>query len=775
MKISLAWIFDHIQADYRTIDVPALMTKLSQTTAEVENYRMVDCVVAKFSLVTIQSITNEVYAYSPEWLKKMTLSKRTDAREGAWYLVVQHDTGYRWATSTDLGGEKEMIVPALEVTAEEQKGKWKKSFERKDYIIEIDNKSINHRPDLWGHRGFAREIAALLGYTLKPLEQLCASLKVIAKEQQAPAGAESPFTLVVENSSLISRFAGLSIPHITSTPSYLWMVTRLSRIDSRSLNGIVDSTNYVMFDTGQPLHAFDADQLSHQTLIARRARNKEMLTLLDDRLIELDDKDIVIADGSRPVSLAGIMGGKETSVRSTTTTLFIESAHFDPATIRKSAQHHKIRTEASARFEKNIDPNDTVMAIQRFLHLLNEIGMKYTPASAIISLGKLLQPPVVEVSHQFIESRLGTSIAPAFVEKTLTKLEFQVKEKHEHNDIIYKIMVPSFRATKDIAIKEDIVEEVGRFYGYDQIRPQLPLHETKPTSLHAVMQQYKIKQLLAFGLSMRELYTYAFFDESFLQKIGWEPAKAVKVKDPVSGNWYRLVTTLIPNMFKAIAENYNEYNELRFFEWARAWMPGQEIEEKKLVTGIFYTKRASLNFYDMKAELDKIFVQIGMPVQWRSVQELSSPWFDASHTAQLEHNGELVGVAGMVDSLFLKRFADGSAFIFELNGTLLAAYEKAIHRFQPLPRYPSMERDISMMVPLALSVEEVTRLMLDADATIRSVVLIDMFQKKEWKEERALTFRYIVRATDRTLTKEEADRIDKKLHHVITQAGATIR
>lgn len=772
MKISIAWIFDHINADYRTIDIPALITKLSQTTAEVERYQEIDLSLAPFTLVTIQSITNEVYVYSPELLKKITLPKRLDAQEDAWYLIIQEQDTYRWATSSDLGGQKEMLLPSIHVPEEYQKGAWKKSFEKKDYIIEIDNKSINHRPDLWGHRGFAREIAAILGHAMHPIEKLCAPIKIVTQDQQV---SKYPYTIRIEDSALVSRFAGLYIPSIAYTPSLLWMMTRLSRVDNRAINTIVDCTNYVMLDTSQPMHAFDADRLTHQTVVARKARNKEMLTLLDDQLIELMDKDMVIADGSRPVSLAGIMGGKESSVRPTTTALFLEAAHFDPTMIRKSSQQHKIRTESSARFEKNIDPNQNGMALQRFVQLLKDAHITYQETYPIISFGALLQPPSIEVSHHYIEDRLGTSIAPTFVRTTLEKLDFHVKEKHEHDGLEYKVIVPVFRATKDIAIKEDIVEEVGRFYGYGNIELQLPSSLTKPSSLHTVIQRYRMKQLLAFGLSMRELYTYAFFDESFLHKISWEPSKTVQVKDPVSENWYRLVTTLMPNMFKAVAENHNTYDELRFFEWARSWTQGHEIIEKKIVTGIFYTKRSKLSFYDIKAELHKIFVQLGMQVQWQSVQDITYPWFDHAQTAHLDHNGESLGIAGMIDQSYMHNFAEGSAFVFEMNADMVAAYEKPLHRFSPLPKYPAIERDISMMVPLSLSVEELTRIIMHADNHIHAVTLIDMFQKKEWKDERALTFRYIIRAADRTMTKDEADAIDKKLHERITQAGATLR
>lgn len=775
MKVSIAWVFDHIDADYHAVDIPELMDKLNNITAEIEGYRKIVCDVAHYTLVTIQSVhEQEIQAYSPELLKKITVSIRSGIQENECYLVVKEDATYRWATTLDLGGQKEMFLPAIHVDSVQQKGVWKKAFEKNDYIFQVDNKSITNRPDLWGHRGFAREIAAILDFPMKPLSDFCVAIKEMPYDVSSKANSDCPFLLNIEDSSLTHRFAGLSLPAVRHTPSLLWMVARLARVDSRSINAIVDCTNYVMLDTSQPMHAFDANRLKEDTIIARRARNKEMLMLLDDQMITLTSNDIVIANGSRPIALAGIMGGKETSVHEKTEALFLESANFNATTIRQSSLQHKIRTEASARFEKSLDPNQNVMALRRFIKLLKEADISYQAAQAIISLGKPIASPVIQVAHNFIEARLGVSIAPDFVSTTLEKLDFSVVE-HSEDTLIYTITVPTFRATKDIALPEDIVEEVGRFYGYAQIPAQLPLVGTKPSPLHSIMQQYRIKQLLAFGLSMRELYTYAFFDESFLHEIDWDPGKTVQVKDPVSENWQRLVTTLMPNMLKAIAQNYNEYDQLRFFELARCWSLGAEITEQKRLTGIVYSKHSLLNFYDVKAQIHKLFIQLGMPVRWNTILKKPYPWFDINQTAHLEYNGQSVGLAGMIDQSFIKKCIEGSLFIFEFNAQLLLDYQKTVTQFVPLPKYPPINRDISMMVPMALSVHEITYIISQVDPCICSVQLIDMFQKKEWKEERSLTFRYVLRAEDKTMTKDQADKISKKVYDAVTKAGAIIR
>lgn len=774
MKISIAWIFDHIEADYRTIDISHLMQKLNEITAEIEHDYAVSIDLSNLSLVQLTAITNECAAMSAEWNTKMTLPKRADAKEGRVYLVAKEGKSYRWATTLDLGAHKEMLVPAIAADESMQKGGWKKGFEMKDHIFEVDNKSITNRPDLWGHRGFAREVAAILNLKLKPISDFCADISVVTHEDAASANEAMPYSITRKDTEGCKRFAGLYVPAVSWSPSLLWMISRLSRVDSRSIDALVDCTNYVMLDTSQPMHAFDADTLSKHAITARRGQNKETLVLLDDQKIELSNHDIVIADGQHPVALAGIMGGKATAVTDSTNALFLEAANFDAATIRRSSLAHKVRTEASARFEKTLDPNQNIMALTRYVALLKENGIECTVADQIHSLGTLMQSPVIQVSQSFIERSIGTSIAPAFVRDTLEKLEFGVRELHEGDELMYEITVPSFRATKDVTIKEDIVEEVARFYGYDAIPLSLPYFQTKPSSLHAVMQQYRIKQIMAFGLNMRELYTYSFFDESFLLDIGWQPEATAQVKDPVSQNWHRLVTTLCPAMFKAVAENHVAHDELRFFEWARTWHQQQDITEKKVLTGIFYNKH-NLNFYDAKAQLSQLFNGLSLNVDWRPVGQVPYPWFDEQQTAVIEHNGQYVGVAGIVDAGFFKKVAPGSAFIFELDARLLAEYQKPVTRFEPLPKYPSIDRDISIMASLSLSVAELSSLIAKVDSAIKSVSLMDMFEKKEWKDARALTFRYIMRNADRTMTKDEAEAIDKRVVSALEKVGATIR
>ncbi len=774
MKISIAWIFDHIDARVQDIDVPALIQKLNETTAEIEQWQKIKIDLKPFALAQVKSITNDIHVAIPEWDTDARMPQRSDAVEGNWYLVIKEGDAYSWALSTDLGGHKEMILPAMTGETAMQDGSWKQSFETYDVIFDIDNKSITHRPDLWGHRGFAREVAAILDLKLLPLDDFIISKKVVPHEWSAQGVADNPFSLKIEAPESCKRFAGYTLSEVKNQPSLLWMATRLSRVDSRSIDALVDFTNYVMLDISQPMHAFDADHLSSKSVVVRMAQNKEKLTLLDGQEIELTSQDVIVADGDRPVSLAGIMGGKFSGVSPETTSVFLESANFDAATIRRSSQRHKVRSESSARFEKSLDPNQNVDAIMRFLKLLEDAQMPFAGSQDILSLGPLVQAPERTVSHAFIEARLGISIASSFIESTLRKLGFQVRQEKK-DVVVYHIVVPTFRATKDIDIKEDIVEEIGRFYGWSNITPQLPFMQTVPKSTHVPMQIGRIKHLLSYGLSMRELYMYSFFDESFLKEISWDPGDTIRVKDPVSQNWHRLVTTLIPNMLRAVWQNAHEHEELQFYEWARSWSVEADGTERKKLSGIMYAKKKSIDFYDCKAKLHQLFELLGIDVQWQHSSDQQYPWNDASQTAVILAGDTVIGTAGMVDPLFMKKIADGSAFIFELDAAFLETYEKPVVRYKPASKYPPIDRDVSVLAPLAITVSQMSSIIADVDPRIVSVQLVDMFQKKEWKQERALTFRYRIQDEHETLTKSQADTLSAGVHAVLEKAGAQIR
>jgi len=772
MKISLAWLFDHINADWKKVDINYLINQFNTKTAEIEGFTKISIDLSLFTLVKVKEVRSDaIIVESSEWKKIYTLSLRDGVSKNSFYIVKKEGKTVRWAEGSDWKSEKECLIPAIYCDEKLISGGWKKHFENEDYIFEVDNKSITHRPDMWGHRGFAREVAALLDLPFNSLDTLLHQKKVIQFDGMiAPSTKDNPFTIDVKGKDGCRRFAGLYIQECEYKPSLIWMAARLLRVDSKPIDAIVDIANYVMLDLSQPMHTFDAEKITTKKIVPRFAENKEKLTLLDGEEIELTSEDYVITDGKRPIGLAGIMGGLNSSITPQTTSIFLESACFYASSVRHSSIRYKIRTEASMRFEKSLDPNQNTFAIMRFLKLMDEADINMTTATEIVSVGAPAKPIVVDISHDFIQKCLGTTVAEDFIISTLERLGFEVAQKED----IFSITVPTFRSTKDVGIKEDVVEEICRFFGYTEIPFVLPEREMKPFSLAAVMKLRAIKELMAYTLQMREVWNHAFFDESFLRKIEWTAEDSLTVKNPVSENWQRMATSLIPGLLKNVDNHAADYDQLRFFEWGRIWQGAPE-NEQQVLAGIFFDKKNELNFYDVKNELMNLFSMLKIDVSWKQIEKTDVPWFAPYQTAVIMYNNEQIGIAGKINPLFLRNLAEGDAFIFEINGDFLLRFKPQLARFKYLSKYPLVERDISFLIPLEKTVDKLEELIADISPVITSVKLIDMFEKPEWEGKKALTFRFVLQQKDKTLSGKEADDVLNTVTKRLEKEGAEIR
>lgn len=774
MKLSLAWIFDHIDADWHSISVPDLVAQWTSSICELDQVKAVSFDVSRYSLArVIKSDESGVRLQSPEWAAEYTLTPRANAYLDHWYLIHKDaDQAIRWATLSDFGSVKEGLFPACRVADAASTAGWKQSVEAKDYIFEIDNKSINNRPDLWGHRGFAREIATMLRLPLKPENTIFATTSVRSFDGTVSPTAESPIGITLKDTDQCSRIAGVYIDNIIVQPCDLAMALRLARVDSKPINYIVDLTNYVMLDIGQPMHAYDAKTIHSGMIAPRFAHTGDKLQLLDGQTITLSSSDFVIADGQTPIGLAGVMGGATTAISDKTTSLFVESGCFDATMIRRTANHHKLRTEASARFEKSLDPEQTQQAILRMLKLAHDDHMTMKVAPYIVSLGVAAKKTTLLLSHAYIETTLGTSVSVEKVKDILERLGFGVAYKQD----TYEILVPSFRATKDITLKQDIVEEIGRFVGYQSIEPVLPKRITQPVDVYALMRMRRLRNHCAYGLSMHELASYAFFDEQFLRQLSWQPTHTIEVANPLSEQWYRLITSLIPTMIRAVVHNSADHDTVRFFECAKIWSNKQQVEELSVVAGILFDKKKPVDFYEAQQELQSLFDILDMKqVTWHRVDAPEQAWFMPYQTADIKIGDHLIGRAGKINPAFLHTVCEGDAFIFELDATVLKHFKPATHRYQPLSKYPDVVRDVSLFVPIENTAESLKSRIKQVDAVIISVDLVDAFHKAEWADHKALTFRYVLRDTTKTFTKDEVDVIAERIVSALQMHGAQIR
>ncbi len=788
MKLSLNWIFDHIQSTWQRHDVPELIKSFNAHVLEIEHIEYISVDLSLFAVGSIKALHPDALSvFIPEFNQEVTLPLRSDAFPGNLFLLCKHDNEWHWAQGQDFKSAKEGFIPRLSMHDDQVKGSWKDAFQSEDYRLTIDNIAISHRPDLWGHRGFAREIAALINTPMIPLYDLTATIPVKEFDHEASKTPEAPFSLKIDDRQGCRRLAGMYISHTEPEGSWLDMAYRLLLVDARPLNALVDTTNYVMFDLSQPLHAFDANKLSVKQLVAKKARKGESLLLLDDQKIELTGDDLIISDGKKPLALAGIMGGKECSVSDTTDSLLIEAASFDPSIIRKSSTYFKTRSEASTRFEKDLDPNQNVTALLRFVHILSQRARLFEMPKAILSVGHPAKPRIIEVTHEYLEKKLGVSLEPSFIDESLTKLDFGVEcindecikdERIKDAPKTYRIIIPTFRGTKDVVAKEDIAEEVGRCFGFGAIPHKVPALTLKPHSLTPLFRLDRIRHYLAFAATMHEVKSYPLYDNEWLVKIGYEPKGAARVINPVAQHMEKLVTSLVPGLLKNINQNSAHIDWVNFFEYNTIWhKEGKVLDEKQSLAGIFYHEKSPIDFYDKKCVLFNLFAELNFEVSLEKPDKKNlAPWYHPHKTMALVMNKQCIGFAGNAHPAFLHRAVLGDAFIFELDADALLSVPDTTHTFTPLSKFEHTWADISMLVPVTLTYQILKEAIEKLDDRIFSVSLIDYFQKPEWHDQRSLAIRYFARAQDHTLTGQEIEELhDKVVSHLDKQFGVQIR
>ncbi|MFH1831226.1 MAG: phenylalanine--tRNA ligase subunit beta [bacterium] len=792
MKLSIAWIFDHIDANWQDIDINTIATKFNKITAEIENVHHVSVNLDNFYLAQRTTQTSTT-VHVPELKQDVTISQRTDPTEqvlaktkSSVYLVKKTGETFTWASLADFGLDKAGLIPALDADAQDLTGVWRTKFEKKDIIIEVDNKSITHRPDMWGHRGFAREIAAFLDLPLLPEKKFLAKLTSKQFNTSSQTTETTPFIIENNAQKQCKIFNGLYIPSIKNKPSDIFIMSRLLKVDARPINSLVDLTNYVMLDWSQPVHAYDAEKIAEKKIIIRMAKQDEKLILLDSNELTLTPQDLVIADEKKAIGLAGIMGGLHDSINAQTTSLFFESANFDPGTVRKTALKHKTRSDASSRFEKSLDPNQAIQAIMRFVNLAKQYKLKIKTAHEIVSVGTPAPQETIEIDHIFLENRSGIKLTPGEIKKLLSPLEFGVTIKSK-KPLIYTITVPTFRSSKDVKIKEDILEEVVRTYGSEKIALELPRRINVPSDLSPVMRMRKIKQLLAYGSHMIEQQNYSLCDEQNLTELGIQIEAPIHIVNPVSEIFYRLTPSLIPGLLKNIKENSANHESINFFESGRIW-PVQKNStnpdcalEQKSIAGIFFEKRKPVDFYVAKQEISQLFGALGFDkhdINWKKITTTDPIWYMPFQSAHLTLNGKTIGSAGKINPALLAKMGmlpESDAFIFELNGDFLLQEPVETKNFKPFSRFQETYFDISALVPLTLTTKTLEQNMRATSNLINNVQLIDFFEKEEWPDSRSLTFRLGVSHPEKTLERYEIEEIRTAVISAIEKIGAQLR
>lgn len=452
-----------------------------------------------------------------------------------------------------------------------------------DTVFEIDNKSLTNRPDLWGHYGIAREIAALTGRKLKNIDienlEKYNNLKEVSVE--------------VEDKEKCYRYTAIQVENITAKKFDVNKRIRLYYCGMRSINLLVDLTNYIMLELGQPMHAFDKN-LVNNIKVKSIEKSIEFKTL-DDVTRKIDKGTLMICNNNEPIAIAGIMGGANSEIKDETNSLVLESANFDSVCIRKSAVDLKLRTDASAHYEKSLDPEITDIAIKRYIKLLkeNDNGIKVTSKLTDIYVKKY---PIIkiEITREYINSRIGIELSLNRIKEILSSLEFEIEENGES----LTVKVPSFRATKDISIKADVVEEIARIYGYDNIEPQT---KNQPLRIVEIDGEKKtentIKDLLAIKYGLSEIHTYIWYDRKKNKELNIEVNENnIKLANSLNANFNVLRESMIPSLLYTLSENIKYYPNVNIFECGRTFEypnKGEECIENKSLGIVLCSKNKS--------------------------------------------------------------------------------------------------------------------------------------------------------------------------------------
>lgn len=656
-----------------------------------------------------------------------------------------------------------------------------KALHLDDVTIEVDNKSLSNRPDLWGHIGMAREVATIYHKKF-----------TVPAPPEIKAGNEIKLAVSVEDAVLCPRYMAVALTGIQIEASPEWMQKRLEACGIRPINNIVDITNYVMLELGQPCHAFDAKQISDHKIVVRRASENEKFITLDEKEHTLTSDMLMICDGEKSLALAGIMGGLHSGITESTSSVIFESATFEPGAIRKTSTRLGLRTDSSARFEKSLDPINAELGLKRLVELTQKICPQSKVASAVVDLyPKKPATKTIATSFEFLEGKIGMVLDHKKVVDILERLGFTI-EKGKKGAL--KITVPSWRATKDISIAEDIVEEVVRIIGYENVPSTLPTFSITPPRQNAVkVLERQIKELLALEQNFTETYNYSFESPEWLQKLGVNTSLHLELANPIAKDRPLIRRSLIPNLLENVESNLHRFNEIKMFETGRVYKieeAGERVEAKSnellprqdTYLGLVYAKKQdAIPFFVLSKVVANIFAHLHVHADLVAAQDENSaatPWVHGGRFAFIQVNGAIVGKITELHPLVAKNLGIEERVAFaEMNINILSENLKEEVSYVPLSLYPDVVRDIAFVVEKSAAHAAIVAQIKNADALIQKVELFDVYEGERLGEnKKSMAYHITYGSNEKTLTTEEVDIAHKKVLETLQkQFGAEIR
>lgn len=666
-----------------------------------------------------------------------------------------------------------------------------------DWIIEIDNKSLTHRPDLWGHRGIAREVAAIYRRELRPLDS-----------DLGPTGDAAPLPLRVE-SDACSRYLAVGIEGVTNGRSPDWMRNLLLAVGQRPLTLCVDLSNFVMLDLGQPNHLFDRRRISPEGIVVRDAREGETLETLDGVERKLDPSDMLICSGNAPVALAGIMGGEASSVQDDTTELLLEVASFDAARVRRSSARLGLRTDASARFEKSLDPTLPMETAGHLVNLLRELqpGVRVTASPS--DEGTWSDPALtLELRGERVRSLLSPEIDDDEIEDILRRLTFGVQRSGSN----FTVDVPSRRSTKDVTIEQDLVEEIGRIHRYGNVPERRLEAELLPPPRDERRRMVRSLEERAAGAArFHEVMSYSFVEDELLGRLGIADQERIEVVNPVAEGVSKIRRSVMPSLIGALPQNLHHRDEVRLFEIGKGYLPelaeeegGEPVEVHEM--GLLWSapkpkKGASFDAarrMHLQAVVADLVADLGLPpIRWAACGEDEAPPY-------LHPVRTLVGYLPLSIQAPGKKKKGAPAPVEELAVIWLGDLEPGIARdlevdadvavasllidglleiprrppgYNPIPKFPAVKVDVALAVPAECSAGDARGAIEKAGkGLVRSARLFDVYSGEQVGEGRkSLAWSVELQAQDRTLSDKDGAKFLDRLERLCTDLGGELR
>jgi len=655
-----------------------------------------------------------------------------------------------------------------------------------DWIIEIDNKSLTHRPDLWGHRGIAREIAAIYE---RPLARLDMALPETGNAKSYPVAIETEGC---------SRYVGVPIDGVSKGPSPDWLRWLLLAVGQRPIDLLVDLSNFVLLDLGQPNHVFDRSRLGERGIVVRNARDAETIETLDGEERKLLASDLLICAGDEPVALAGIMGGEGSKVAAETDSLLLEVATFDATTIRRTSTRVGLRTDSSARFEKTLDPTLPLLAAGHFVHLLSEIAPQARFPAPITDLGHWTDPTCeIQLRCERVRTALGKALTNTEIQRILERLEFRVETPRKAEDDRLCVVIPSFRASKDITIEQDLIEEIGRIHRYGNIEEKpLRFEITPPPPDERRRLVRHLQDRLAGGARFHENLSYSFIPDALLEKLGDLEEPHVSVINPVVQSEAKIRRSVAPSLLPALEANRRNRSDVRLFEIGKAYEPehanerGEPRERHFLAlawAGIRPGKKARYDENRLMG-LQTILMDLvrsrgcGTP-QWTN-QGPRPSWAHPGKCLFLELAGAASTVAtvaelepGLAPAIGLTGDLESEVAIGELCLDALLEASLDAEGYRPLPRFPGIKVDVAVSVPESTPAADLLALIEEAGKKqVTDTELFDLYRGQSVGPGRkSLAFHVLLQSDKKTLTDKDEQKFLQRFEKLVSKAGGELR